>query len=273
MLMYLSLAGACKTSAHTYLFLDIPRTLLLDLQASSSINLINMELIDSLCELESLGADHHHEIMALSTDSLTPHHHDQQQPQVPAAMNFSTDHGPDIQRFSTSRDQYYHHHVLIDQSTATEFGEQGEREKPLGGRKRTNTDKDMGKPKEVIHVRAKRGQATDSHSLAERVRREKINERLRCLQNLVPGCYKTMGMAVMLDVVISYVQSLQNQIEFLSMKLSAASAYYDFNSPGHADPVDTMQGSIAYEVQENMVRSEQGYGGGLPFSQSTQWPL
>lgn len=43
---------------------------------------------------------------------------------------------------------------------------------PLGGRKRkrTNTDKDMGKPKEVIYVRAKRGQATDSHSLAERVR-------------------------------------------------------------------------------------------------------
>lgn len=100
------------------------------LQASSSINLINMELIDSLCELESLGANHHHEIMALSTHSLTPHHHhDQQQPQVPAAMNFSTDHGPDIQRFSTSRDQYDHHHVLIDQSTATEFGEQGEREK------------------------------------------------------------------------------------------------------------------------------------------------
>lgn len=27
----------------------------------------------------------------------------------------------------------------------------------------------MDKPKEVIHVRAKRGQATDSHSLAERV--------------------------------------------------------------------------------------------------------
>lgn len=128
--MYLNLAGACKTSAHTYLFLDIPRTLLLLLQASSSINLINMELIDSLCELESLGANHHHEIMALSTHSLTRHHHhDQQQPQVPAAMNFSTDHGPDIQRFSTSRDQYDHHHVLIDQSTATEFGEQGEREK------------------------------------------------------------------------------------------------------------------------------------------------
>ncbi|MQM20614.1 hypothetical protein Taro_053639 [Colocasia esculenta] len=84
-------------------------------------------------------------------------------------------------------------------------------------------------PKEVVHVRARRGQATDSHSLAERVRREKINEKMRCLQDLVPGCYKAMGMAVMLDEIINYVQSLQNQVEFLSMKLSAASAVYDFN--------------------------------------------
>ena len=39
----------------------------------------------------------------------------------------------------------------------------------LGGRKRKNSEKDGEKLKEVIHVRAKRGQATDSHSLAERV--------------------------------------------------------------------------------------------------------
>lgn len=29
--------------------------------------------------------------------------------------------------------------------------------------------KEEEKPREVVHVRAKRGQATDSHSLAERV--------------------------------------------------------------------------------------------------------
>ncbi|CAL9777638.1 unnamed protein product [Musa acuminata subsp. burmannicoides] len=82
--------------------------------------------------------------------------------------------------------------------------------------------------KEVVHVRARRGQATDSHSLAERVRRKKINERMRCLQDLVPGCYKTMGMAGVLDEIINYVQSLQNQVEFLSMRLSAASSFYDY---------------------------------------------
>nr|QDL88376.1 transcription factor bHLH74-like isoform X2 [Cymbidium ensifolium] len=77
-------------------------------------------------------------------------------------------------------------------------------------------------PKETyIHVRAKRGKATNSHSLAERVRREKISERMRILQDLVPGCNKITGKAVMLDEIINYVQSLQQQVEFLSMKLAA----------------------------------------------------
>ncbi|KAA8528437.1 hypothetical protein F0562_035792 [Nyssa sinensis] len=76
-------------------------------------------------------------------------------------------------------------------------------------------------PKEnYIHVRARRGQATNSHSLAERVRRERISERMRLLQELVPGCNKITGKAVMLDEIINYVQSLQQQVEFLSMKLA-----------------------------------------------------
>ena len=36
------------------------------------------------------------------------------------------------------------------------------------GKKRSN-EKEQDKQEEVIHVRAKRGQATDNHSLAERV--------------------------------------------------------------------------------------------------------
>ncbi|KAL6978864.1 hypothetical protein U1Q18_020532 [Sarracenia purpurea var. burkii] len=67
--------------------------------------------------------------------------------------------------------------------------------------------------KDYIHVRARRGQATDSHSLAERVRREKISERMKLLQDLVPGCNKVTGKALMLDEIINYVQSLQRQVE------------------------------------------------------------
>ncbi|GAB2222545.1 hypothetical protein Drorol1_Dr00016663 [Drosera rotundifolia] len=82
---------------------------------------------------------------------------------------------------------------------------------------------------DYIHVRARRGQATDSHSLAERVRREKISERMKYLQDLVPGCNKITGKAGMLDEIINYVQSLQQQVEFLSMKLAAVNPRLDLN--------------------------------------------
>ncbi|KAJ8570062.1 hypothetical protein K7X08_006639 [Anisodus acutangulus] len=85
---------------------------------------------------------------------------------------------------------------------------------------------------EYIHVRARRGQASNSHSLAERIRREKISERMKYLQDLVPGCNKVTGKAVMLDEIINYVQSLQRQVEFLSMKLATVNPRLDFNFDG-----------------------------------------
>ncbi|KAL2501959.1 transcription factor bHLH [Forsythia ovata] len=45
-------------------------------------------------------------------------------------------------------------------------------------------------PKDYIHVRARRGHATDARSLAESVQLEKISERMKVLQDLVPGCNK-----------------------------------------------------------------------------------
>ncbi|XP_019177103.1 PREDICTED: transcription factor BEE 1-like [Ipomoea nil] len=138
-----------------------------------------------------------------------------------------------------------------------------------GKRKKSSEEEDT-KPMEVVHVRARRGQATDSHSLAERVRRGKINERLKCLQDIVPGCYKTMGMAVMLDEIINYVQSLQNQVEFLSMKLTEASSYYDFNS--ETEIIETMQRAKAYEDMKMQKQVKDGYEGlstSNPFDQQS----
>ncbi|OAY68614.1 Transcription factor bHLH79 [Ananas comosus] len=77
---------------------------------------------------------------------------------------------------------------------------------------------------DYIHVRARRGQATDSHSLAERARRDKISERMKILQDLVPGCNKVIGKASVLDEIINYIQALQRQVEFLSMKLEAVNS-------------------------------------------------
>lgn len=92
-----------------------------------------------------------------------------------------------------------------------------------------NEDSVDGEKLPYIHVRARRGQATDSHSLAERARREKINARMKMLQELVPGCSKISSTALVLDQIIKHVQNLQHQVEYLSMKVAAINPRTDFN--------------------------------------------
>ncbi|KAL3824620.1 hypothetical protein ACJIZ3_020649 [Penstemon smallii] len=79
-----------------------------------------------------------------------------------------------------------------------------------------------GQPRQ--RVRARRGQATDPHSIAERLRRERIAERMKGLQELVPNANKT-DKASMLDEIIDYVKFLQLQVKVLSMsRLGGAGA-------------------------------------------------
>ncbi|THU55891.1 hypothetical protein C4D60_Mb11t11420 [Musa balbisiana] len=141
------------------------------------------------------------------------------------------------------------------------FSEDGTAEAKTKKKKKTknggkSNSKQVEKPEEVVHVRARRGEATDSHSLAERERRKKINERMIRLQNQIPGCHKTMGMARMLDQTISYVRSLQNQ--FLSMELSAASYLSDFGLGMKA--IATAQAEKAHEGGEagRLLRKRHG---------------
>ncbi|PKA56884.1 Transcription factor bHLH137 [Apostasia shenzhenica] len=111
-----------------------------------------------------------------------------------------------------------------------------------------------------IHVRARRGQATDSHSLAERVRREKISERMKKLQELVPGCDKIIGKALILDEIINYVQSLQNQVEFLSLKLAEVNSilyeyglgFDDFRRPQEIDQIGNLQTVLVPSMMESI---------------------
>ncbi|KAI4324159.1 hypothetical protein L6164_023719 [Bauhinia variegata] len=65
-------------------------------------------------------------------------------------------------------------------------------------------------------VRAKRGFATHPRSIAERVRRSRISDRIRKLQELVPNMDKQTNTADMLDEAVAYVKFLQKQIEELS---------------------------------------------------------
>ncbi|KAL8489681.1 hypothetical protein ACS0TY_025542 [Phlomoides rotata] len=62
-------------------------------------------------------------------------------------------------------------------------------------------------------VRAKRGCATHPRSIAERVRRTRISERMKKLQELVPNMDKQTNTSDMLDLAVDYIKSLQKQYE------------------------------------------------------------
>ncbi|CAH9101234.1 unnamed protein product [Cuscuta europaea] len=139
-----------------------------------------------------------------------------------------------------------------------------------GKENKANNPKAAESVKDYIHVRARRGQATDAHSLAERVRREKISERMKLLQDLVPGCNKVTGKAVMLDEIINYVQSLQRQVEFLSMKLATVNPRMEFD-------MEALLSKDVYEYQgtmsQNVFSSPNASGSPIPYSFQSQHSL
>ncbi|XP_006651146.1 transcription factor RSL2 [Oryza brachyantha] len=80
-------------------------------------------------------------------------------------------------------------------------------------------------------ARAGRGAATDPQSLYARKRRERINERLKILQNLIPNGTK-VDISTMLEEAVHYVKFLQLQIKLLSsddMWMFAPIAYNGVN--------------------------------------------
>ncbi|XP_058757367.1 transcription factor bHLH139-like [Vicia villosa] len=79
--------------------------------------------------------------------------------------------------------------------------------------------------------KARNGPATDSQSIYARRRRERINERLRVLQTLVPNGTK-VDISTMLEEAVQYVKFLQLQIKVLSsedMWMYAPIAYNGIN--------------------------------------------
>ncbi|XP_061969046.1 transcription factor PIF1-like isoform X1 [Populus nigra] len=66
---------------------------------------------------------------------------------------------------------------------------------------------------------SKRSRAAEVHNLSERRRRDRINEKMRALQELIPRCNKS-DKASMLDEAIEYLKSLQLQVQMMSMGCS-----------------------------------------------------
>lgn len=80
-------------------------------------------------------------------------------------------------------------------------------EESVGARKAASTRGGAG---------SKRGRAAEVHNLSERRRRDRINEKMRALQELIPNCNKT-DKASMLDEAIEYLKTLQLQVQVMSM--------------------------------------------------------
>ncbi|XP_039796457.1 transcription factor PHYTOCHROME INTERACTING FACTOR-LIKE 13-like isoform X4 [Panicum virgatum] len=67
----------------------------------------------------------------------------------------------------------------------------------------------------------RRTRAAEVHNMSERRRRDRINEKMRALQELVPHCNKT-DKASILDEAIEYLKSLQMQVQIMWMSTGMA---------------------------------------------------
>lgn len=72
-------------------------------------------------------------------------------------------------------------------------------------------------------IRAKRGCATHPRSIAERMRRTRISERMKKLQDLFPNMDKQTNTADMLDLAVDFIKDLQKQVQTLTDKKAKCS--------------------------------------------------
>ncbi|KAK7813442.1 transcription factor une10, partial [Quercus suber] len=96
--------------------------------------------------------------------------------------------------------------------------------KPCTKATTTGDDHDSREARDVVDkkkssakssVSTKRSRAAAIHNQSERKRRDKINQRMKALQKLVPNSSKT-DKASMLDEVIEYLKQLQAQVQMMS---------------------------------------------------------
>lgn len=97
----------------------------------------------------------------------------------------------------------------VQRQPATETDITDERKRKT--REETNVE-NQGTEEARDSTSSKRSRAAIMHKLSERRRRQKINEMMKALQELLPRCTKT-DRSSMLDDVIEYVKSLQSQIQ------------------------------------------------------------
>ncbi|KAM0865068.1 hypothetical protein ACQ4PT_043530 [Festuca glaucescens] len=109
--------------------------------------------------------------------------------------------------------------------------------------------------------KARSSHHSGTHNSTERRRRCKISERLRTLQQLVPGCDKS-NQASTLEQTIQYMKSLQQQVQSMNVRpadSSAAAVYPVVHLPM------PIQAAAAGQVRPGTVLPMVPYGAMIPY--------
>ncbi|KAK4482376.1 hypothetical protein RD792_009530 [Penstemon davidsonii] len=107
----------------------------------------------------------------------------------------------------------------------------------------------------------RRTRAAEVHNLSERRRRDRINEKMKALQELIPRCNKS-DKASMLDEAIEYLKSLQLQVQMMSMGCGMVPMMY----PGMQQYMPPMGMGMGMGMDMGMSRSMVPYPSMIPGS-------
>ncbi|XP_012847031.1 PREDICTED: transcription factor PIL1-like [Erythranthe guttata] len=85
----------------------------------------------------------------------------------------------------------------------------------------------------------KRSRSTEVHNLNERMRRQKLQEKMKALRELIPNCDKR-DKGHVLDEAMKYIKTLQNQVQMMSMGAGFSMFHSPFMMPQTGMQIPTL---------------------------------